>query len=356
MAVAEARRGHVAAAGAVGEAGLDPGHLAPWAARRSRAGRSSGCWRGRGLPPLIGNGTAAERRRGDRRDPRVRRGRRARAPPGRRRTSWLPRVLQARRARRSGCRSSPSSAARRVHPPHERRRRVPASCSASATAASLPETMISPRKSPRSGTCSPGLQHPDPRALDARRLGADRRPLSSGRGARRSSSAVIIFVRLAIGSSAAGRRAHSTSPLSTSNRSPAAGGCFSRGCDREGRRGRLHSRTAHSPADCSAPRSQGVDRPRRRRARLSASSEPGGCGRLSLGRPSAGAASDAGRSRVARRRPLGPERERPPACQREGDATSAIALDAPTHPAAGCGSRRSGRRRSSRRSAGEISR
>ena len=38
------------------------------------------------------------------------------------------------------------------------------------------------------------------------------------------SSAVMIFVRLAIGSTSVGRRRHSTSPVSTSNTSPARGG------------------------------------------------------------------------------------------------------------------------------------
>ena len=78
-----------------------------------------------------------------------------------------------------------------------------------------------------SGTLRPRGSRPvaEPWVFAALRLIFTR---ASGGSVRATISAVIIFVRLAIGLSSCGLRSHRTAPLFTSKSSPATGGCLKR--------------------------------------------------------------------------------------------------------------------------------
>ncbi len=104
---------------------------------------------------------------------------------------------------------------------------LPPSCSASATAASLAEISIRALSSASSGTFRPWGKSPvaEPWVWAAFRLTLTR---SSGESSRATISAVIIFVRLAIGRFRPGFRCQRTCPLFTSKRIPATGGCLNR--------------------------------------------------------------------------------------------------------------------------------
>ena len=131
-------------------------------------------------------------------------------------------VLEPVRRRRSGCSRAPSraragSSSRRSaarSPPGARPARSPRRCptrsaarSAASRAAPACRAAAGPRRSPSSSA--------PPCVIRTGSFGWLRSTVSS---------AVMIFVRLAIGSTSVGRSRHSTSPVSTSNTSPARGG------------------------------------------------------------------------------------------------------------------------------------
>ena len=95
-----------------------------------------------------------------------------------------------------------------VHQAHEAPARCRPLCCASATAASLPDTSSRPFRSASSCTFLPLRQHADRRPRRACGAPGDRARDRAGPRARRPASAVIIFVRLAIGS----RRARVAAP------------------------------------------------------------------------------------------------------------------------------------------------
>ena len=121
------------------------------------------------------------------------------------------------RARRSGCPSSrpceeakcvqlePELAARSVHQRDEARARCRRGGPASAIAASLPDTISRPFSSVSSRTRRPRGSSPTPEPGSAAPPGVIRTGSFGLARARSTSSAVMIFVRLAIGSTRSGR-------------------------------------------------------------------------------------------------------------------------------------------------------
>ncbi len=99
---------------------------------------------------------------------------------------------------------------------------LPATCCASAIAASLPEGSSNPYRRSSSFTFLPSGSSPtpEPEKSSARRVIIT---WSSGLEWATTTSAVIIFVRLAIGSRFVACRVQSTVPVRTSNTRPAVG-------------------------------------------------------------------------------------------------------------------------------------
>ena len=212
-------------------------------------------------------------------------------------------VLEAVGRARSACRAGPSPRARRVHQRDEARHACRAARWASAIAASLPDGSSSPWSIVSTPIRLPAREQADARALVVQRLARDRAP-ARPRGTRSAtSSAVIIFVSDAIGSTRVGSRRHSTRPVSRSNSSPARGGCLKRSAHRVARRRRAAPRAAR--ARCRrrpAARCRRRRRARRRRRR-------GARGRA---RPSPALGDEEHDARPRRRaRPAPPARARP---------------------------------------------